>query len=419
MRYIADQLSKSDADIVALQECWVSSDFSYIIRRNKKKFPYVKYFYSGMLAGSGLVIMSRFPMESANMQPYTINGRPSAFFRGDWYVGKGIATAVIRHPSGVPIELFNTHMHAPYGPGDASYVCHRTLQAWQMARQIRAAVERGHLVLAVGDFNSRPGSLTYELLTQRAGLRDSWTTFRGIEPDDIDVASLTPEQQIKILGVTCDSQLNTWRADRHISEAQRLDYCFHAPGISDIDDISVAFVDPVPGLGCSASDHFGLMVKIRMVPQVPEILNSGLQQYREERRPIQFAVDNYNSILTTIASYRPTAVAQQFWRLLHFWVSVVALIALHIGCFWISKGWPVFLVLLGSVVIAVTGVIDGLIGFLFGRFELRTLQEFEEEVSWELGLVMSTSAPDDATFVRKSVSASISSRPMKDDFGAT
>ncbi|KAK9325342.1 Endonuclease/exonuclease/phosphatase [Lipomyces orientalis] len=384
MRFIANELSVSDADIVALQECWVASDYEYLRQQTHKRYPYAKYFYSGILAGSGLVILSRFPIESVSMTPYTINGRPSAFFRGDWYVGKGIASAIIRHPSGIAIEVFNTHMHAPYGPGDASYVCHRTSQAWQIARQIRAAVERGHLAIAVGDFNSKPDSLTYALLTQRAGLQDSWTTMHGSSREHFLAASLTPEEQITTLGVTCDSLLNTWRADRDISEAKRLDYCFHAPHLSTVDSVNVTFIDKLPGLNVSASDHFGVSIALRILPSARSKLASGQEQVEEGARPPNLPLASYQSILDVIASYLPTARAQQYYRLLHFWVSIVLVVALHLGIFWVKNGWPAFLVVLGSTVIGVTGVIDGMLGFLFGQNELRALKEFEEEVRWEM-----------------------------------
>ncbi|KAK9479370.1 Endonuclease/exonuclease/phosphatase [Lipomyces japonicus] len=384
MHYIARQIALADADIVALQECWVAADYDYIRKHTRNKFAYAKYFYSGILAGSGLVVLSKFPIESVSMIPYVINGRPSAFFRGDWYVGKGIASAVIRHPSGVPIEIFNTHMHAPYGPGDASYVCHRTSQAWQLARQIRAAVERGHLVVAVGDFNSKPESVTYSLLTERAGLHDSWTTVHGTSSAHIRPETLSPNDQIISLGVTCDSLLNTWRSDRDISEAKRLDYCFHAPHLSTVTDIQVTFIERVPDLNVSPSDHFGVAVTLEILPHSPSRLNSGHEQVEQASRRHKFSVSNYTSILNTIREYRPTANAQQYWRLLHFWISIIIVIALHVGIFWVKQGWPAFLVLLGGTIIAVSGVIDGMLGFLFARNELRALLEFEEEVTWEL-----------------------------------
>jgi len=44
------------------------------------------------------------------MFPFTLNGRPTAVWRGDWYAGKGVATAVVRHHTGSVIEVFTTHV---------------------------------------------------------------------------------------------------------------------------------------------------------------------------------------------------------------------------------------------------------------------------------------------------------------------
>lgn len=385
MHHIANTIAAAEVDIVALQECWVESDFQYMKQKCRHKFPYSKLFYSGIIAGPGLVVLSRFPIESVSMTPYTINGRPSAFFRGDWFVGKGVASAIIRHPaSGIAIEIFNTHMHAPYGPGDASYVCHRTAQAWQLARQIRAAIERGHLALAVGDFNSKPDSLTYALLTKRAGLQDSWTTVHGASREGIPAESLSPAEQIETLGVTCDSQLNTWRNWCELSKAQRLDYIFHEPHLSTVEDIEVAFVERVPGVNVSASDHFGVIASLRVLPTAAHKVRTGLEQVSEARKSIGLPLADYEQIMNTIQEYLPTANAQKFYRTLHFFVSIGLLVALHIGIFWVKKGWGGFIMMLAATLIGVTGVTDGMMGFLFGRNELRALKQFQEEVLWEM-----------------------------------
>jgi hypothetical protein len=42
---IANALSKSDYDLVTLQELWVSSDYSIVRKSVQEKLPYSKYFY--------------------------------------------------------------------------------------------------------------------------------------------------------------------------------------------------------------------------------------------------------------------------------------------------------------------------------------------------------------------------------------
>jgi sphingomyelin phosphodiesterase 2 len=50
------------------------------------------------------------------MVRYPLNGRPAAFYRGDWFVGKGVACARIRigpAPKDVA-EVFTTHVSVCY-----------------------------------------------------------------------------------------------------------------------------------------------------------------------------------------------------------------------------------------------------------------------------------------------------------------
>lgn len=97
--------------IVALQECWTQEDYRAIREETHFVLPFGKFYYSGPF-GSGLAILSKWPIEESAMYPYSLNGRPTAFFRGDWFVGKGVASARIRYGVGQKqvIEVFNTHV---------------------------------------------------------------------------------------------------------------------------------------------------------------------------------------------------------------------------------------------------------------------------------------------------------------------
>ena len=95
--------------IVGLQECWTQQDFNEIRHRTRHILPYGKFYYSGVFGG-GLAILSKWAIEESSMIPYKLNGRPTAFFRGDWYVGKGVACAKIRIGDGRFVEVFCTHV---------------------------------------------------------------------------------------------------------------------------------------------------------------------------------------------------------------------------------------------------------------------------------------------------------------------
>ena len=125
------------------------SDYAALRAATAGVLPYAKFYRCG-LVGAGLAVLSRFPIVEASMHPYVLNGRPTAFWRGDWYAGKGVASAVLDlGPGRRAVEVFNTHLHAPYEHGGDSYLCHRTAQAWQISKLLRGCVQKGHIPIAV------------------------------------------------------------------------------------------------------------------------------------------------------------------------------------------------------------------------------------------------------------------------------
>ena len=101
--------------VVCLQECWTRGDYEEIRRATCTLLPHAKFYHSGAFGG-GLAVLSRWPIEESSMLRYPLNGRPTAFFRGDWYVGKGVACATIRFGPGERdvLEVFNTHVRKRY-----------------------------------------------------------------------------------------------------------------------------------------------------------------------------------------------------------------------------------------------------------------------------------------------------------------
>ncbi|CAK7208221.1 phospholipase C type enzyme [Sporothrix bragantina] len=236
--------SEAPLSIVALQECWCYEDFAAIHNLTHHALPYAKFFHSGVW-GAGLAVLSRWPITQTTMTPYSLNGRPTAFWRGDWFVGKGLASATVRVSNSTTLEVLVTHTHAPYegGQPDDSYLLHQLAQTWEAGKRIRAAAERGRLVLAMGDFNMTPDSLPYQTLYLGAGngqeglsasttsstfaLHDSW---RDLHPNASLGAVNHPLEQARQRqlsagsptiptaaynlaenGAASDNVLNTWR----------------------------------------------------------------------------------------------------------------------------------------------------------------------------------------------------------------
>ncbi|KAL2132014.1 hypothetical protein VTI74DRAFT_4298 [Chaetomium olivicolor] len=291
-------------DIVALQECWTQEDYQSIRRQTRFILPYAKFYFSAALGG-GLAIFSRWPIEESSMHRYPLNGRPTAFWRGDWYVGKGVACAKIRYGPAAKqvIEVFNTHTHAPYegGKPNDSYLCHRTAQSWEVAKLLRGAAERGHLVIAMGDFNMIPMSVEHQIITALAPVRDTW---RVLHPDSSLGPATHPAEEarhrpiptaefnIQENGAASDGPYNTWRWSKAQQKllgpgkppvtvdpdtpdplGKRLDYIFagsgdiHALGGGwTVKRVSVGMMMRHPELGCSLSDHFAMEATLAFHP---------------------------------------------------------------------------------------------------------------------------------------------------------
>ncbi|KAK0657491.1 DNase I-like protein [Cercophora newfieldiana] len=296
-------IAKPQPHIVALQECWTQEDYNSIRRETRFILPYGKFYHSGAFGG-GLAIFSKWPIEESSMFRYPLNGRPTAFWRGDWFVGKGVAHAKIRYGSGPKhvVEVFNTHTHAPYkhGPND-SYLCHRLAQSWEMSKLLRGAAERGHLVLAMGDFNMNPLSLEHRIVEAHAPVRDTWRVLHpdsSVGPADHPAEKArrrpipTAEYNIMENGAASDGPYNTWRwskeqqkllgpgkpevtvpADTIDHRGKRLDYVFANSG--DISALQGAWIPTRtavgmmmrhPELQCSLSDHFAIETTLTFRP---------------------------------------------------------------------------------------------------------------------------------------------------------
>ena len=428
-----------ELDIVGLQECWTYTDYASIRQQTRHVLPYGKFYHSGIFGG-GLSILSRWPIEDSSMFRYPLNGRPTAFFRGDWYVGKGVACARIRMPDGMLVEVFNTHLHAPYErePND-SYICHRTAQAWEIAKLMRDAGDRGSLVIGLGDFNMVPMSFAHVLIEARGRVRDAWRVLKpgssvGASEDEAEkqrratlgLGETVPNagESLAEHGHTCDSVLNTWRwskahqkdlqkgRDRDIElheedvRAKRLDYVFFGGDNEgwQVHEAKVSMTERHPGLRCSLSDHFAveaLILRSDNTAAVPrKIKAEGILTDQENRgnemadydekdlerattmptQP-QLQLAFYEDVLEMIRRYTLRERQQRRLRLSHFLGSCVVSIGCFVAIWWSPTNYVSFVLVLLSSLGLMAGTVDGLIGGLFVGSECRALKEFE----WEVG----------------------------------
>jgi sphingomyelin phosphodiesterase 2 len=427
--------------IVGLQECWTQQDYQSIRQQTKHLLPYGKFYYSGAFGG-GLAILSKWPIEESSMFAYPLNGRPTAFFRGDWYVGKGVACARIRiGPNADDIaEVFCTHQHAPYEEETRdTYLCHRIAQAWEISKLMRRAAERGSLVIGLGDFNMVPMSFAHRLITAHAPVKDVW---RYLHPDSSVGAAKSPAEQkrgkpipsadfnISENGAASDGPFNTWRwspdqqkqlfkgedipvdGSQEDPKGRRLDYIFvgdggYAPSFPaprwNIEGAWVTMMQRHPTLKVSLSDHFGVETVITRSLQAtttadaipdetrqPEPENAddhgfavqpSSQLHPTSAPSTALTVETYDDILALVDRYMLRERSQRRWRLAHFVLSILVSIGCFVGVWWTGDViYVAFILLLVSTLSFAAGVIDGLIGGLFMSAEIRGLKEFKWEV---------------------------------------
>jgi sphingomyelin phosphodiesterase 2 len=51
-----------------------------------------------------------------------------------------------------------------------------------------------------------------------------------------------------------------------------------------------------------------------------------------------------------------------------------------VGQWWVAPDYGTFIILFGGLIILASGIVDGVIGFIFGRWEINALREFMAEM---------------------------------------
>ncbi|KAG9036785.1 phospholipase C type enzyme [Tulasnella sp. JGI-2019a] len=415
IRALADVLSTSNYDIIGLQELWVHADFQTIRNTVLKHLPYSKYFYSGAL-GSGLALFSRFPITGSSIYPYALNGSPLDVAGGDFFVGKSITSIVIEHPVLGEVEVFNTHMYARGGEtGHESMRSHRIVGALQVAKCFRASARQGRYIIATGDFNSIPTSLTLDIIRNHGGVTDAFASSHDSSLFQTEGVE-NPQHAVRSFGVTCDSPLNSYSAGKQLDEVaskwqgKRLDYVFmrdplHCSESSQTlvcTHSEVVLTGRVPGRNFSYSDHFGLEVTLEIRPSSrspgggavklpPELLHngfapSGAPSIRSVARGPSFTTatelhtGSINAAISALSvAYRQARRISNL-QLAGFVGCVIAAVGLIVGSAW--QPWSAInpLVVLVGVVLGWGGGTLLYAGFIFGNYETNMLVNAIEEL---------------------------------------
>ncbi|KAI8984169.1 Endonuclease/exonuclease/phosphatase [Mycotypha africana] len=402
MKAIAKLLSDSNYDIVTLQEVWVAKDFTLLKEAVKETLPYSAYFYSGAL-GSGLAILSKFPIISTSYHRYTLNGKPLKLLHGDFYVGKGVGSILVNHPVIGLLEVFTTHLHGGYGPKDI-YKAHRATECWQLAHLLRSSAAMGRHIILSGDFNLIPTSYNYRLISDHGFMTDSWLQLHG-EPDPckFPLESITPDVYTQYFGFTCNSPFNNfsryWDGGKDTNARQflgkRLDYIFYRQTTQfNCIESKVVMTDFIPNSQMNYSDHFGVasVFAISHPVQTNASLSPSLSTNLCHPNYTQLSPTLIDEVLDVLKKDLRRSKKESQAILYLFFI----LIIVHIIFYILLIVLPSILSLRFNTAVPtiVVTVIDGLlmtgtgflipicliVGFAFGRIEQRSLLQFINEV---------------------------------------
>lgn len=179
MREIARVLTDLDPDIVGFQEAFVAKDRAVLIDALKhSRLKHHEYFRSGTV-GSGLLVMSAFPISEHYFHRYSVSNPWYKVWEGDWWAGKGACLARIALPGGGLIDFYNTHAQAGYG--NAEYKKLRKIQMAELAEFINKTRTGAAPAFLTGDMNCRPGEFDFETVVSGAGLTRAMAVNSSID----------------------------------------------------------------------------------------------------------------------------------------------------------------------------------------------------------------------------------------------
>jgi endonuclease/exonuclease/phosphatase family metal-dependent hydrolase len=282
LREIGRRLPRLELDAIAFQEVWTAEAQRVLVDAGARAHLDHHWHGDSGLRGSGLLVLSRHPIESVRFERYLLHGDPSV---GDYYGGKGFAELSLRTPAGL-LVLVDTHLHARYANSvDHQYRVHRIGQIVQLAASARSVSEP---LLVAGDFNLEESSDEYDVLLGLIGVRDTAAEMGRREPtvmreNPYRSQSSKPDRRIDLL--LARSGVETGIRLHHVERIfdEPFDYsgrqlaCSNHAGVLAEFDLETGAGAPLP------ATERGAYASAR------DVLAQGYEVVREERADRRFA----------------------------------------------------------------------------------------------------------------------------------
>ena len=155
LKILPDMISDTGADVIALEEVWKTKDKNRVAREMKKRgYPYSNFTARRLILGDGLLVVSKFPIVSAENSPIY---RPATTFE-ESFAHKRAKHLVLLVPELGPVDFFITHVGATsfdvkrdeYFPAQKQ---NQAIQLQEFSNWIKSH-RASHLVIISGDLNS-------------------------------------------------------------------------------------------------------------------------------------------------------------------------------------------------------------------------------------------------------------------------
>lgn len=256
------------------------------------------------------------------------------------------------------------------------------------------------------------------VIRDHASLSDAWEeTHPAPAPDSISTSTPSPFQAIEAFGVTADSPLNTYSANKPLDDharawkGKRLDYILFrdpAPPLAPTaalptlvaTNAHVLLTEPIPGLPFSYSDHFGLSATLQIrYPRhalEPTVADNELRTAQKETPPTisalsapapappvqvsaRLAAADANAVLAALTTCYGFSRTRAKRHLFIFGLSVGWLASLVTASRWFPHVATPYVVL-GGAAATWLGTTMLYVGFLYGRWEANALLNVIEEL---------------------------------------
>ncbi len=250
MRLIAERLSRSDLDVLMIQEAWTEE-----VRDTLRAGALAAGFEvaDGPDGSGGLMTFSRLPIEDVRFERFRFRGDPERIAQGEFLGGKGFQTVTIETPNG-PLPLVNTHLHARYRR--ARPELNSAVRTAQILQIVGAMHEIEGTAIVGGDFNCSLGDVEYAI-------------FRGLA----GVTELGGGGNHPTLSRT------NWYKRHRTGQDKRIDFLFVRPekGLTwAVEDARLAFAEParIREIDRSLSDHFGFRATLHLGHQTSTAIHA-------------------------------------------------------------------------------------------------------------------------------------------------